>query len=370
MGINFPNAPSEGQKFIQGTTLYTFANGLWAASKLATALPRNRVVNPSMQISQENGETPNNPNGYYAADQWFINYSGFQPSAFSRVSDVTGQTSNGKALLLQAVVARPSPAAGDVLCIIQNIEGVRVADFQWGAANAQQAVLRFTAVSTIAGIYSVAIRNAVVDRTFLAPFTLGPSTWHTITIVIPGDTTGTWLKDNGVGFSIGIGLGAGINYGGLAGWQAGNKIQIGGSTNWLATQPAYFYLGDVGLYLDSYQTGRAPLFEAVDDMTVMMESQRYWYKQTTLQGVSGAATAFSRAGHAHPAQMRAAPSVTKVGAPTAYDAGANSAFTINAAYANTSYCEMDSSTTGMTVGRGPIMIGTPAANHLVNSARM
>ena len=125
---------------------------------------------------------------------------------------------------------KPSLAAGDYHALTQSIEGVRMADFGWGTAQARQAVLRFTVWGNIAGTYSVAIKNADASRTYLAPFTIASQTWTLVTLVIPGDITGTWPAGAVLGMYLTFGFASGTTFQGVAGWQAGNKTQIAGHT--------------------------------------------------------------------------------------------------------------------------------------------
>ena len=73
MSINFPNTPVAGDKVTLGGRKYRYDGTSWGADD-ASALTRNRFVNPAMTISQE---YPNLAGAYvaaytdlYAADQW------------------------------------------------------------------------------------------------------------------------------------------------------------------------------------------------------------------------------------------------------------------------------------------------------------
>lgn len=280
----FPANPTEGQIFTPpGGPTYVFRSPVWRTAtpgQALTALPRNRFTNGAMQISQENGNTasPAAAAGtWYAADQWLAAWQLTGTAYAWRAA--TAAASSGYMIRLTIGTATPSLAAGAYIQYVQNIEGTRLADFKWGTVSAKRAVLRFMAHATVAGTYCVTIRNAVADRSFLAPFTLVANTWTTITIAVLGDITGTWPTDNTTGMSVGFGLATGATYGGgVAGWQAGNKLQIAGNTNGAATAGAIFSFADVGLYLDPDNTGKPPPWEMRDEAEELQACQRYWWR--------------------------------------------------------------------------------------------
>lgn len=108
MAVNFPNAPTPGQTFISGKTLWTYTNGAWRASPLPTALPFNYIVNPSMVVSQQNGTTSGGAaTNYYPADQWFFSW--------------TGAPTN-KSAQLTSLVAAQGPPHGSLFAILFNAD--------------------------------------------------------------------------------------------------------------------------------------------------------------------------------------------------------------------------------------------------------
>jgi hypothetical protein len=70
--LNFPASPTEGQLFaaVDGMS-YVYRAPAWKQVR-RTAEARNRIVNPSMQISQQNGDNSGSVNGFYPADQWLF----------------------------------------------------------------------------------------------------------------------------------------------------------------------------------------------------------------------------------------------------------------------------------------------------------
>lgn len=184
---------------------------------------RNRLVNGNMLIDQEySGGIPGVTNGSYACDQW-ISYKTTAAAAVT-VQQVSAGLSGFEKALSYAVTVGAAPGVADGNQIQQSIEGYCVQDLQWGTANAKTVTLSFWAKQPVAGMYGGSLRNSAVDRSYVFTYAIATAnTWQYFTITIPGDTSGTWLKDNGVGITVTFDQGSGTNRETAAGaWTAGN----------------------------------------------------------------------------------------------------------------------------------------------------
>jgi hypothetical protein len=73
MALGFPSSPTVGQIF----SGFVYTTTGWQRAPIATALPKNYIVNPTMSISQENASTSGGGvSGYYQADQWAYYFVG------------------------------------------------------------------------------------------------------------------------------------------------------------------------------------------------------------------------------------------------------------------------------------------------------
>ena len=199
MAINFPSAPTEGQKFTQGAIVYTFTGGAWSAAPIGTALPFNYVVNGSMQISQELGRVPQTASTAWIADQWAAASHSTTHSAASETPSYPFY-----ARLWSGGVF--TPAANNHAYFTQTIEGNRMAAFQWGTTSAKPAVLRFKARITgapVPFVFGVSARSAFNSphTSFAHNFTLTTAgVFQEFTLSITPPTTGgdtTWPKNAG-----------------------------------------------------------------------------------------------------------------------------------------------------------------------------
>jgi hypothetical protein len=261
---------------------------------------RNRIVNPAMQISQERGTAlvDVTTGAAYTVDQWLAALS-TTPGGTLRAQQVASATPGGSPFRLRftAQAADASIAAGDIYTIVQYVEGQMIADARFGTASARQIVIRLGVRSSLAGTFGVRITNSAFNRTYVTTITIAGGEINTDllrTVVIPGDTAGTWLTDTGVGLSLQITLASGTTFQGTAGsWQAGNFTTTSGQTNFMGTASATFELFDVGLYVSALAIGVAPSWELPAWDADLRACSRYYQvltNQIIIEGYTTAAT--------------------------------------------------------------------------------
>jgi hypothetical protein len=107
------------------------------------------------------------------------------------------------------------------------------------------------------------------------------NTWLTRSFIVPGDTSGTWLTDTGIGINVGVTLASGTTFNGTAGSWAGSDVRsVSGATNFMGTGAATFDVGDASLYVDPLNVGTPPPFELTDYSAEQFRCMRY-YQQIT-----------------------------------------------------------------------------------------
>jgi hypothetical protein len=244
-----------------------------------TAEPYNRLVNGSLLVSQENGRTATGVDGTYPADQWVASFAASGATFGTATTAGTGLQSPFYASVYSGT-AKPSLAAGDLLLLTQGIEGLRLADLNWGTASAVPIVVQFCASCDTPGTYAFTVRNGASNRSYVAPVALD-ATVRKFTIAIPGDTTGTWVTDNTRGMTVGFALASGTTYQTPTAnqWLAGNFLQQTGMASLLSAGSKAFTLSKVGLYLDPDATGKAPPWTMPDFAAELAACQRYYVRQ-------------------------------------------------------------------------------------------
>ena len=286
MSFDFPASPAEGASYSPaGGPKYVYTGGVWRSTGMAavvgTASHPNRIVNGAMQISQQWGNTLLSSQGtYYVTDQWVYYYNVVGNGAHTFQHIIGNYTKYGSLHRIRVTIVTPKVtlAAGDAATIRTFIEGVRVNDMGWGYGFAKQVVLRFGWKSP-AGTYSVAIVNAANNRSFVAQFTIAAGQANVDTeqtIVIPGDTTGTWLTTAVHSFTVHFCIALGSTFHApAAGWNAGQYFALASNSNG-AGATGVFELFDVGLYVDHLATGLAPPWQPLTYAEDLAECLRYY----------------------------------------------------------------------------------------------
>ena len=216
---------------------------------------KNRIINGAMVIDQRNAGASVTPtNGQYTLDRWYF--------TLAQTSKLTTQQSSLTTLagFTNATRVTSSSAytvgASEIFGFRQSIEGFNVADLNWGTANAKTVTLSFWVRSSLTGTFGGALKNSDSSRTYPFSYTISSaSTFEYKTITIAGDTSGTWLTNNGVGINILFGLGVGATISGTAGaWSSTNFSSATGATSVVGTNGATWDITGVQLEVGSTAT--------------------------------------------------------------------------------------------------------------------
>ena len=217
---------------------------------------KNRIINGAMVIDQRNAGASVTGLSQYTLDRW---YSGnTQSSKYSVEQTVTGVAAPTGFTDYLAVTSSSaySVLTGDTFWIQQPIEGFNIADLAWGTASAATVTLSFWVRSSLTGTFGGAFTNSATNRSYPFSYTISSAnTWEQKTVTVAGDTSGTWLTNNGSGIVVRFGLGSGSTYSGTAGaWAAANYVQPTSTVSVVGTNGATFYITGVQLEKGSTAT--------------------------------------------------------------------------------------------------------------------
>jgi hypothetical protein len=241
---------------------------------------KNRIMNGAMVIDQRNNGASvtitNTAATTYIVDRWAA--YGSQASKFSvqqNAGSVTPPQGYIKYLGATSLSAY-TVGASENFTLSQNIEGFNVADLGWGSASAQSVTLSFWVRSSLTGTFGGSVINNAVNRSYVFSFTVSAAnTWEYKTITIAGDTSGTWVTDNGIGIRLSFGLGVGSTLSTTAGsWSTGFYVSATGATSVVGTNGATFYITGVQLEKGSTATS----FDYRPYGQELALCQRYFYR--------------------------------------------------------------------------------------------
>jgi len=236
---------------------------------------RNRIINGGMKIDQRNaGASVTYASGgseLYFVDRWAGNSTG--STRFSMQRSTVAPAGFANSLLITTTTAG-TPASGNFCYFKQDIEGLNSSDLGFGTADAQTVTLSFWTRSSLTGTFGGSLSNSAANRRYPFPFTISvANTWEYKTITITGDTTGTWLTDNGRGIGVVFNLGTGSANKSTANAWGTTGISPTGSVDLVATASATFYI--TGIQLEVGDT--ATPFEHRSFGEELSLCQRYFY---------------------------------------------------------------------------------------------
>jgi hypothetical protein len=316
---------------------------------------KNRLINGQMVIDQRYaGASVNLTGNNYTIDRWNTQQPAQNIATQRNAGSVTPPVGFTNYLGFTVALAA-TPTSSNIFQTQQIIEGFNAADLGWGTASASTVALSFWVRSSLTGTFSGSLSNDSNARSY--PFTFAinaANTWEYKTVTIPGDTTGTWLTNNGAGIKVGFSLGMGSTYSGTANtWQAGTFLSATGATNLVATSGATFYITSVQLEKGSTATS----FDYRPYGTELALCQRYYYITDTNSGFGTNGTTTQSAFKTRlPVTMRTAPSLTMPSSSALngpLSSGAKTSATAPTAYlqsANEIGWYVGSGFTGLTVG--------------------
>jgi hypothetical protein len=273
------------------------------------SIMKNRIINGSQVINQRNQTITLDTSGAYMTDRWSQNNGG--SAVMTGGQSATSQPNGSQYSLQITTTTGASPSAGNLVEIVQHIEGYNVADLWYGTSSAQTTTVSFWVKSSLTGTFCVAIGNASYNRSYVTTYTINTAnTWEYKTVTITGDQSGTWGITNGAGVSLYFDMGSGSNFNTTANsWTSGFYTRVSGATSLSATTGATFNITAVQLEVGSSATG----FEYENYTSLLSKCQRYYQVIPRLswnQGQANRDTATqSYHGQMLISQMRVAPTV-------------------------------------------------------------
>lgn len=160
---------------------------------------RNIVINGNMVIAQR-GTSAVTTSGSFTVDRW---------KNISNASDFSAQQSSvvpsGQEFTKSIHITPTSTKthnSSDYFFTSHYVEGFNIGGLGYGTSGAKTITISFWVRSSKTGTYSLGMKNANASRSRQNTYTISAAdTWEKKTIVVPGDTTGSWPVDNSRGIA-------------------------------------------------------------------------------------------------------------------------------------------------------------------------
>ena len=225
-----------------------------ATGKFTNIPSRNLIINGDQTISQRVVATETTPaNGDYCLDRWKAGLAQAGKWKYQQVTESPDEFT--KSIVLTSTSAY-TPTSDDHFFLEQLIEGYNAAHLAYGTASAKTTTLSFWIKSSIGtGTYGGALSNSAGDRSYVWAVSVTGTGWQRVNVVIPGDTSGTWVKDTGIGLKVRFNLGNAGTWSATAGsWGAGNKTGNSANVHLVATSAATLHITGVQLEVGDVAT--------------------------------------------------------------------------------------------------------------------
>jgi len=249
----------------------------------------NLLINGAMQVTQRSAVgtavTGITSSAYYTADRFYTGLATLGTWTQTTIADAPTGSGFRNSLKMACTTADASPAAGDVLFVLQSIEGQNLQAIRKGTASAQTLTLSFWAKSFQTGTFIIELVDNDNTRSCSKSYTIAVSnTWEYKTIVFPADVTGAFDNDNNSSLSVIWWLGAGSTYSSgtlQTTWGAQvNANRAVGQTNLASSTSNTFFVTGTQLTVGSVATP----FEFKSFAEELFACQRY-YEKSYLHGI-------------------------------------------------------------------------------------
>ena len=250
---------------------------------------RNKSHNGDMRIDQRNDGavvTVNTSNPFFPVDRYW-GYGAPSAGVFT-LEQVEDAPAGFRHSVKGTVTTTDSSITASRIYVFEHrIEGNNLQDLKWGTSDAKTVTLSFWVKISQTGTYGGAVHNAAQNRSYAFTWTINAAnTWEYKTITIPGDTTGTWVQDNGTGLSIvliSLGIGSTYETSNVTTWESASTFGVSGTTYIIGNLNATFNITGV-----QFETGTvATPFEHRSYTDELARCQRYFFKLSNSRLVMG-----------------------------------------------------------------------------------
>ena len=230
---------------------------LGGSANAGTVTGESLIINGDMAVSQR-GTSFTTPTGY-TIDRVYVSHTATDQLVTTVSQSSTAPSGFSNSLRINVTTAETALAADEIVFFELPIEAQNLQHLNYGASSAKSLTASFWVRSSLTGKYSVLFYEHDGTRSNLQSFNISTAdTWEYKTITIDGDTGGTINDDNGKGLSLYFTLAAGTDYTGTphTGWGAYSQTDdFAFSDNVdFSAQTGNFYITGIKLEVGSVAT--------------------------------------------------------------------------------------------------------------------
>ena len=279
---------------------------------------RNVIINGAMNVAQRStSETgKGDADGYFTVDRFAINVGATSAGRFTMSQDSSAPSGFANSLKLDCTTADTSIASGEILQLIQKIEGQNLQAFAKGTSDAKPFAVSFYVKGNASATYVCELFDTDNSRQISKTFNV-TTDWTRVELTFPADTTGTFDDDNALSLELAIILHGGsdftsgtLNSSGFASNTNANRA-VGISSFFDSTDRTFFITGI------QLEVGQNPTeFEHETFEKTLHKCYRYYYRESLGGlgiGSSYANGAWNYVGMIMPVTMRADPTASYSG---------------------------------------------------------
>ena len=284
---------------------------------------RNVIINGAMNVAQRATSSTglgNGTNGYFTVDRFKMEIT--SSGALTMTQDSSAPSGFANSLKLDCTTADTSIASDELLVLATRIEGQNLQQFAKGTSDAKPFAVSFYVKGNASATYVCELFDADNTRQISKTFNV-TTDWTRVELTFPADTTGAFDDDNGSSLSVNFWLHAGSDN--SSGTLNSSAFASNTNANRAAGISSFFDSTDRTFFITGVQleVGQNPTeFEHEPFERTLTKCQRYF--QNAARNANANEHIGDSMGHAenttrvdfiislHP-NMRATPSVTKVG---------------------------------------------------------
>jgi len=292
----------------------------------------NRVINGAFEVDEWNlGVGILVGNRSYIVDRWFG--QSFPSNAFSAGQATLAAPGYRVSLSANTYAPTNPPPAHLYNAFRQFIEGSIIRDCKFGSSGARSLAVSFIVSSSLTGPHAISFTNLSETRSYVATYTVNVAgAWEYKTILIPGDTGGSWdldylVNEDALGVCFDFGSGSDREASTLNTWVDGYFTRRSGCVRHIQTSGAFLRIDGFQLLVNDSALPFIPRLASEELWLGRRYMQRLQYPP--LRGVVSAGGQPARMGMVLPVHMRGVPTVLFLGSLSVYD-GSNTG-TINSA---------------------------------------